>query len=143
MSVPILEAIADAIYAFEGNKPNNRAYRNRNPGNLRASKWPHTMDARGYCVFATFIEGYSALLEDLRGKATGKNSHGLNLDSTLLQIMNVYAPGGDNNDPIAYAAYLASRIQSTYDAVGITPSTTLRAIYAMEGQVPPDGVATA
>lgn len=143
MSVPLLEAIADAIYEFEGNNPQNLAYRNRNPGNLRDSVWTHKTDAKGYCVFETFIAGYSALLMDLHLKVSGANRHGLGPDSNLLEIFSVYAPKSDRNDPLHYAQFVAGWLRVAYTAPTIDESMKYRWICALVLQEAPVGVATA
>jgi hypothetical protein len=107
MSVPVLEALADAIYNEEGNRPPDRAYRNRNPGNLRPIDISQPHDYANYRVFATFQEGYAALLHDLLCKVTGHTMHDLDLDSTLLGFAEVWAPSSDRNQPYQYALALA------------------------------------
>ena len=114
MAVPLLEAIADAIYAYEGNTPNQRAYRNRNPGNLRSAAGASGVDAGGYCEFHGLLSGYAALLLDLQAKVTGHNQHGLHLHSTLLDLFEVYAPTADHNWPRLYAMFVARRLAKTY-----------------------------
>src|ERR1051325_9975485 len=97
--VNILEALADAFMHHEGWYPGSRSNRNRNPGNLRPFRADQPHDSQGYRIFSSLIQGYQALLEDLQAKLNG--SHGLKPDSTLLNLLNVYAPAGDNNNPTA------------------------------------------
>ena len=140
MSVPLLEAIADAITAFEGWSPGSRSYRNRNPGNLRDSVVVHTMDSDGYCVFETLVEGYEALLEDLYAKVTGKNTHGLSLDSSLRQLFDVYAPRAGGNDPASYTHVVAARLIKVYGA-RVTCDSTFRSLYTEVAKEPlPSGL---
>lgn len=102
-----LEAVADAIMAFEGWKPGSRSYTNRNPGNLEIPG--SVKDATGkYTVFPDFVSGYSALLRELQSKFSGQNNHGISQSSTLLGLFNIYAPPSDNNPTNAYAAFVAS-----------------------------------
>jgi hypothetical protein len=101
-----LEAVADAIQQFEGWKPGTRSYKNRNPGNLRLSDKPK--DDKGYTIEPDFITGYADLLADLKAKFSGHNDHGLTQQSTLLALMNVYAPASDSNAPDTYADFVAS-----------------------------------
>lgn len=101
-----LEAVADAIMAFEGWKPGTRSYSNRNPGNLRIAGAP--ADAQGYSIFPDFVSGYSALLRELQSKFSGNNTHDIGPSSTLLALFNIYAPPSDNNPTNAYAAFVAS-----------------------------------
>jgi hypothetical protein len=142
MSVPVLEALADAIYAFEGNKPTDRAYRNRNPGNRRESHMTDVKDAGGYCVFPTFCEGYTSLLALLHGMVTGQNAHGLSADSSLQQIFDVYAPVKDGNNPARYARFVAAQLRLAYIAPAISDVSTLRDLYQIAGEELPSGVTT-
>jgi hypothetical protein len=101
----VLEALADAFMHHEGWFPGSRSNRNRNPGNLRAFQKSQPVDDGGYRIFTSLPEGYQALLDDLSAKLHG--SHGLNSTSTLLDLLNIYAPAGDNNNPSAYAVAVA------------------------------------
>lgn len=123
-----LEALHDAIQHREGWYAGSRSNRNRNPGNLRASAHVgHTMDAEGYCVFVGVVDGSLALLQELTAKVTGNNKHGITPESTLDDLMNVYAPAADRNQPHPYAVADA---QWCTVALGrtITSQTTLRAL---------------
>jgi hypothetical protein len=97
-----LQEWADAIMRFEGVNPNDGkltlAERKNNPGNLRDPKTGQ------YREFATFDEGRRALEADLAAKVRKYPNW------TLLQIMERYAPASDNNDPLAYAKYIAKRL---------------------------------
>lgn len=105
MPVNGLEAVADAIQKFEGWDPGTRSYVNRNPGNLRLPGLP--ADDKGYTIFPDYVSGYNALLRDLAAKFSGHNTHGLGPASTLITLMNVYAPPSDNNPTEAYADFVA------------------------------------
>jgi hypothetical protein len=120
-----IEALFDAIQYVEGHEPGDISKRNRNPGNLRGSSLPHTIDSGGYCVFPSILEGTQALLLDLRAKLGG--SHGLKPESTLDDLFDVYAPRVDKNDPSAYAITVA---QWCSKAIGkqITHSSTLKEV---------------
>lgn len=109
-----IDAVALAIFHYEGQRPGNRNYRNNNPGNLRDSSVPHSMDPDGYCIFASFVAGFTAAAEDLRAKFRGTNSHGLGPSSTLLDLFRVYAPSGDNNAPDTYAEFVAGWLSEAY-----------------------------
>jgi len=117
-----VEALADAFMHHEGWFPGSRSNRNRNPGNLRAFQKSQPVDSGGYRVFASLVDGYQALLDDLSAKLNG--SHGLTKESSLLDLLNIYAPAGDNNNPSAYAVAVA---QWATTALGkpITVHTTL------------------
>jgi hypothetical protein len=105
-----LDALATAIMWREGEpgfRPPARSFRNCNPGNLRADGWSEH-DADGFDIYPDFIAGYEALWDDLSDKFVGDDEHGLGPSSTLLQLMDVYAPGEDGNDPESYAAFVAA-----------------------------------
>ena len=127
MPVTGIEALADGIMAFEGWRPGSRSYRNRNPGNLRDSPVPHTLDVGDYCVFADFLTGYGALKVELESKVTGINSHGIGPDSTLEQLFDVYAPRADHNEPNEYAAFMG-QFCSTALGRSVTSQSSLRSI---------------
>lgn len=139
MSVPVLEALADAIYNEEGNRPPDRAYRNRNPGNLRPTDPSQPHDDGNYRVFATFEEGYSALLHDLLCKVTGHNVHSLNQTSTLYNFAEVWAPSSDHqrlclpNVPLTYAQGLAAWMGKALGVV-IESSSSFVFIFNAAGQ---------
>lgn len=143
MSVPVLEAIADAIYVYEGNKPRDRAYRNRNPGNLRATDAATPQDGQMYRIFPSFAQGYNALLYDLMCKITGMNHTGLDFDSSIQDLFNVYAPAADRNEPEKYAEHVAYWLRSVYGVSSITRVRTFREIYAIAKEEVPRGVSAA
>lgn len=113
-----IEAHADSIMQFEGWYLNSRSWRNRNPGNLRGKP----DDGDGYRVFGTLQEGWAALRVDLQAKYNG--SHGLTDQSTLLDLMAIYAPVGDNNNPGDYAHFIVARMSKILGRT-ITVNTTL------------------
>jgi hypothetical protein len=141
VSIPLLDALALAIFAYEGSIPGQRAYRNCNPGNLRSSAAAIGMDEKGYCIFGSFVAGFNALLADLTAKVSGRNTHGLGPDSTLEDLFRVYAPSADNNDPERYATFVAVRLAQSYDVVLSEKETTFAQIYKLIGQEVPGGVA--
>src|SRR5271165_6622966 len=94
-----IEAVADAIMKFEGWAPGTKSYTHRNPGNLE--------DAHGvYRTYGSFVEGYSALCDDLRDKFLGHTHTGLGPTSTLSQFMQAYAPPSDHNPTLAYLNFI-------------------------------------
>jgi len=107
---PILWKVAQAIKQFEGWNPTNKSWRNKNPGNLRSSAFAETKDEDGYAVFATYEQGMYALCQDLLLKSGGKTSTKLTSTSTLLELMEVYAPADDNNDPRDYAIFIVDHL---------------------------------
>ena len=94
---------ATAIRDYEGN-PGDLNYRNNNPGNLRSIKGP-------FLKFKTWEEGWNALLDYLTRSATGKHkAYPKGGETTLQEFFHIYAPKADNNNPDAYAKYVAKRL---------------------------------
>ena len=128
-----LECFADAIMHFEGWSVGSVSYRNRNPGNLRASHAAIGED-EGYAVFGSFIDGYSALVADLAAKFSGRTSTGLGPTSTVLQFFRAYAPTADSNYPDQYAAFVAHWLTVGLRRV-VTVNTRLEEIWTPPGIV--------
>ena len=137
MTVPVLEAFADAMMKYEGWFVGSRSYRNRNPGNLRRSAYTTLLDSEGYCVFQGLVAGYDALLQELWAKVSGRNEHGITLDSTIMNLFEVYAPVADGNNPRVYAGFVAKEVGLVYSA-GVGPGTTFRQVYKFANQEPPE-----
>lgn len=123
-----LEYVADAIMSFEGWAAGTRSQRNRNPGNLREGANMVGTDGENYAVYESLIDGYDDLLHDLECKFTGENHHGLGPESTVAELMAVYAPESDNNQPLKYAFFL-SKYVSRCMVRTISPATKLKEIY--------------
>jgi hypothetical protein len=108
-----LERLAMAMIEHEGwippsganFKEGSRSFRNHNPGNLRSSPFQFTTKD-GFAVFKTDIEGWNAMIWDLKQKATGNTSTGLNGESTLFDLIHVWAPAEDNNNPVSYLNHI-------------------------------------
>lgn len=89
----------------------SRAYRNKNPGNV---KWVSGMalatgkDSGGFAIFATYEDGFEFLKRMVRNAATGK-SWVYTPTMTILQFFEKYAPSSDNNNPRRYAEAVAAR----------------------------------
>jgi hypothetical protein len=125
ISVNGLEAVADAIMAFEGWRPMTFSYRNRNPGNLRGGE---VVDKSGYNMYPSFVDGYVALLNDLQAKFSGRNTHNLDQKSTLLQLMQVYAPSSAGNPTTDYATFVANWLTKVFGR-SITVDSKLEEIW--------------
>ena len=97
---PLLYRVARAIETFEGNIQNN-------PGNLRYSRFGETA-MNGFALFDNYHTGFLALLYDLRAKARGQTRTGLGPDSTLEELMHIYAPPSEN-DTLGYLRFLESK----------------------------------
>jgi hypothetical protein len=100
----------------------SRSYQNHNPGNLRASPFAYEIQD-GYAVFKNDEIGRMALQYDLMQKAKGNTSTGLNGNSTLAQLIAVWAPAGDGNDPNAY-------LQNVCTLAALVPSMKLSELLA-------------
>lgn len=101
-----LLSLATAISNHEGWGPDDLAtldkneetpsLRNNNPGNLTRS--PFAIGNRGrFAYFYNEQVGFFALLWDLFQKCTGNTSTGLSGESTLEDLIKVYAPPSENN----------------------------------------------
>lgn len=83
-----LEALADALaFYHRAFDPESDAYKARNPGLLRATQMKHKRDENGKRVFDSYLDGYQALLFDLKIKCSGKSAarHPLFTLSDLVQ----------------------------------------------------------
>jgi hypothetical protein len=87
------------------------AVRNNNPGNLRGPDG-------NFQQFPDMQTGFQAMMSDLQAKQTGNTKTGLNGNSTLQQMISVYAPTSDGNDPTSYANIVAKTL-------GVTPQTPI------------------
>lgn len=121
-----VERLAFAIMEVEGWKTpfetvtpgGSRSYRNHNPGNLRGSPFAVGMKEH-FAVFNTDMDGMEALKWDLRQKARGNTSSGLNGDSSLYDLVRVWAPTSDGNAPESYLKQLCT-------LTGFMPSMKLK-----------------
>lgn len=108
-----------AIKDYEGYFPpgekypkGSRSYRNMNPGNLKyASQYGATgKDDKNFAIFASYKLGWEALIRQLRAAATG-SSRVYRPYMTIQEFFRVYAPAHDNNEPDAYALYVANKLK--------------------------------
>ena len=96
----------------------SRAYRHHNPLNLRKSPFEiGTKD--GFSIFKTDMDGIAGAIWDLRQKAKGNTSTGLNGDSTLRDLIYKWAPASDGNIPEAY-------LKDILIKTGFAPTTRLK-----------------
>lgn len=129
-----IEALADSIMRFEGwsapggtlgGVKGTTSWRNRNPGNLRSSSLQTGTDDKGYAIFTGLSTGFVALKLDLDAKFRG--SHNLTPHSTLHDLISIYAPSLDNNDPTQYSRQIALYLTKIYNSQ-IMPTITLEEI---------------
>lgn len=115
----VVGAIASTIQTQEGYFPGSVAYRNNNPGNLLfVGQAGATLGDRGFARFASYDAGVDALNNQIQLYA----SRGLTID----QMMNIYAPASDGNNPATYAQRIAA-------ALGVGVDTPLSALTAGGG----------
>lgn len=112
-----IDAMADAIMAYEGWKPGTRSYTNRNPGNLKQTDKVQPADTDGFRIFHDLREGYAALGFELLAKCLGYSKTQVTPASTILQLFETYAPATDHNTPAAYARFVTDWMS---EACGIT-----------------------
>ena len=128
---PKIQALMLAIAEHEGWEPpapgklpnGSRAYRHHNPGNLRRSPYAHSI-VDNFAVFSSDFVGFMALHWDIMQKARGQTVTGLTGQSTIRDLIYVWAPPSDNNDTEAY-------VQSVVQRMGVTSTTTLAEIFEM------------
>jgi hypothetical protein len=97
-----LEALADALAFYSRSfDPESPAYRYRNPGLLPAILLKHPRSADGKRFFISYLDGYQALLFDLKVKCSGLSKTNLTQQSTLLDLM---ASFGHNKAATKYVA---------------------------------------
>ena len=93
---------AKSIETYEGAKKSWH-----NPGAIRSKNGK-------FLIFKTYEAGWNYLLDYLTRAATGRHK-AYRPEFTLHQFFNVYAPASDNNNPNAYASFVAKRIGVTID----------------------------
>ena len=112
---PLVEAIARAIATREGfYVEGSLAQRNNNPGNIR--RWGSWPIRDGYVHFSVLDAGWRAL----RRQVALNIWKGLTLYEFFggkPYVYYGYAPAKDNNNPKAYAEYVAKRIGVKPDEV--------------------------
>jgi hypothetical protein len=126
---PKIEALMLAIAKHEGwhetgsksHENGSVAYRNHNPGNLRASPFARGKKD-GFAVFRNDFVGFMALHWDLMQKARGNTVTKLGPKSTLRDLIFVYAPPSDNNNSQKY-------LEEVMRATGFKATITLQEIF--------------
>jgi hypothetical protein len=84
-----IEALADSFAALnDWHDPESEAYGLRNPGLLRAFTLKHASNEQSHRIFPSAIDGYQALLFDLRTKCSGKSRSKLLTSSTLEDLLS-------------------------------------------------------
>jgi hypothetical protein len=111
---PRLYRLARAIEELEGWSEGTRSFRNKNPGNLRSSKFADGQEG-GFAKFGNYFQGMCALMWDLWCKCSEMTTTNLKPHSTIGELAAVYAPAEDGNDPERYAQSIASFLDLPVD----------------------------
>ena len=126
-----LNAIAQAIQTQEGYAPGTLAYRNNNPGNLVFAGQPGaTPGAGGFAAFASYGDGYNALVNQINLDAVRGTDVNGNPTTTVGELIASWAPASDprNNTP----AYVSSVAGQT----GYSPSDNLLSLGSTDSAIP-------
>lgn len=92
----------------------NRPDRNNNPGNIRAWDQWYGVDSGGFTIFASPTDGFNAMVKDVTAKLTGQSKYSSKIN-TFKDLVSVYAPSTDGNDPTNYANVVAKQLGFTAD----------------------------
>ena len=104
--------LAKAMAEFEGYFiPGARAQRNRNPLNLKWSKFTDLRDDKGFCIFNTFYDGWKAGLWDLEMKCKGYTRTNLKPTSTIRELIFIWSA----TDQEAYSEYVCKELKIPSD----------------------------
>jgi alkylhydroperoxidase/carboxymuconolactone decarboxylase family protein YurZ len=115
---------------------NTLAGENNNPGNLRfIGQQGATQGQGGFAAFSTPEAGYQALISDIGYKMSGQSTNPipdgphagqtLGPNATLEDMIRVYAPTADGNNPVSYAQTVATQL-------GVSPQTPLSKLQASD-----------
>ena len=106
-----LDLWCEAIKEHEGWYIGSRSYRNKNPGNIKHIGQDRAVgkDSGGFCIFASYEDGYNELKDLLIRAASGKSKI-YRPEMSILEFFRKYAPSSDNNDPDVYAKRVAKKI---------------------------------
>lgn len=114
-----IDTFCKCIQNYEGYFPPSKRYphgtpawRNNNPGNLRFVGQPTATgkDKSGFCIFPSYEVGFQALRQMVTNVCTGKSRVYKKTD-TIKVFFSRYAPSSDNNNPDAYARWVASQLK--------------------------------
>ena len=127
----MLRKLAQAIYDFEGSGPNTVATRNNNPGNMKppdgsSNYWSGQVgvDSRGFAIFDSLDDGFTALMGDLKHKIN------LHPDWTLEGLFNVWLGSGDpNKAPLAREGNAVNYAKSVAAKLGASINSTLGSLF--------------
>lgn len=104
-----LDKIAHAIKTFEGWHVGSKSFRNNNPGNLiYAGQFKAVDDGTGFAHFATYNDGYNALIRQLKLIVSGQ-SRIYRKDMTFLEIFHIWTSDPEPV-PTNYAKKVAASV---------------------------------
>ena len=110
----------EATQEHEGWFPGSRSWRNKNPGNIKNIGQAKAIgkDDKGFCVFATYADGYMELRNMfVRACTTGSSNYKPTM--TLYEFYQKYAPDSDGNNSKQYAEVVAKKL-------GVSPSIQIK-----------------
>jgi hypothetical protein len=104
--------LAKVMARFEGYYlENSRARRNKNPLNLKWSKFAVKYDPDGFCVFIDNYLGWKACLWDLEMKCKGYTVTGLKPTSTIKELIYVWSA----TDQEPYTRFVCQKLKISQD----------------------------
>ena len=105
LSQGAVTSIANAIQNQEGYYPGSLSFQNNNPGNLVYAGQPGaTLGPGGFAVFASYADGYSAMVNQIQLDATRGSDVNGNPINTVGDLIGSWAPASAGNDTSAYIA---------------------------------------
>jgi len=96
----------------------SQSWRNKNPLNLRTSPF-EIGNADGFSVFNTDADGFAAARWDILQKSKGNTVTNLTGESTIKELLWIWAPESDRNNPAVYATKICYMS-------GLLPQTKLK-----------------
>jgi hypothetical protein len=128
---PTVRDFALAIQEYEGyyapgqhaKHPNGTlSWRNRNPGNIRYAGQKRAIgkDKLNFAIFKSYEDGFATLVEMIVRAVQGKST----VYAPTMSIMDYfkkYAPSADNNNPDAYAKFVADKLK-------VSPTTKINTL---------------
>lgn len=106
-------------------KSSRLAYVNNNPGNLRyIGQSGASQGEGGFARFESPEAGWQALVDDIKAKQTGNTRTGLGPDSTLKDLVYVYAPPSENDSD--------QYVQQIAKLLGVSTNTKISQISTRE-----------
>lgn len=114
-----IRELAEAMARFEGfYREGSLPQRYNNPCALRWSKY-QSKQKNGFAVFSTAERGWKGAIYDLSCKCQGRTRTGLGPNSTVKELIWVWAPLADGNNTPQYVEFVCNKL-------GIKPSYQLK-----------------